>query len=581
MILLPLVFTLLVYSTFAKQSQIKDAQQTTLQSLEQVDSSLRLSLENATYQRNLFTGAPRLMTSLKKILAKNTMSYTDVVIVDCIQILIGQSLNYNLNIHSVYLGLDDYKRFFSSDKGIQSIDNFVDDQWYSLYLSRDTDDKIWTCRRSYLEYNRRIELISVFMQLINARGVIVVNLNPERLQSMIDKTYFNANEAIFLLDSNHDILLNNSKGGEYKNDFSEHPDSTVDLSEIPFMEPTRVTIKDTSYYATLTAPSEYGFQLLSLIKERDYYPLTLYINTTIALQASAAVIMALLLAVFVTLKNTRQFYHLFDVLNDAENGVFHKHEGRRYMVDEYDLIINNVIKTFISNKSLKNELTEKQHLKTKAELTALQLQINPHFLFNFLQLLDNQAYSLTNGYTELNGTIQNLSAILKYTLASPQESVKLKEELDHLHFYADINYKRYPNMFILYFDYDEDILDYYTFRLILQPLIENSLYHGIRPLNRIRMGLIKIRIYRKDAFLHFLIIDNGRGMDKEKLKQLRLLLESNEISSRHIGLSNTNSRLVMYFGRQCGIRIHSKVNVGTSVRFCIPLIQEKEDFLLA
>jgi two-component system sensor histidine kinase YesM len=236
---------------------------------------------------------------------------------------------------------------------------------------------------------------------------------------------------------------------------------------------------------------------------------------------------------------------------------------------------------FINNENLKNELAEKQHLKTKTELTALQLQINPHFLFNSLQLLDNQAYSLTNQYTELNSTIQKLSSILKYALGSPQEAVTLREDLEHIHSYADINYKRYPDMFILYFDYEEEVLNNFVFRLLLQPLIENSLYHGIRPLNHSRNGLIKLKIYSRDGYLHFYLIDNGVGIEKDRLMKLRLMLDQIDLSTNHIGLSNTNSRLVLYFGEESKIRIMSRLGVGTIIHFKIPQIREKEDLKLS
>ncbi len=580
MIILPLALTLYVYSTITKQQQIEKAQQTTLQSLKSVEDSLSLSLQNATYQRNLFTGAPRLMTALKKILTKNTLSYSDVVIIDCIKILINKSTNINLNIHSVYLSIDNSNRFLCSDSGIQLLGSIPDAEWHDLYISHDKSEKTWTCQRTYYEYDRPIKLISVYLRLYNAKGVIVVNLYQDRLQSMMNQVYFNHNEAVFLLNTDYEPLLANNIGTEYLDNFNKNINGKVDLSALDTMIPSKIRIGNANYYATLTPTSEYGFHLLSLIKENDYYTLSSFFNTTFVLQAISAIIIALIIALFVTFKNIKQFYNLFHVLNDAENGIYHTQEYPRYIYDEYDLIINNVVKTFISNESLKSELAEKQYLKTKIELTALQLQINPHFLFNSLQLLDNQAYGLTSGYTELNITIQKLSGILKHALGSPQEAVTLREDLKQVHSYTDINYKRYPNMFILYYDFEEDVLDYYVFRLILQPLIENSIYHGIRPLNCSRSGLIKVKIYSREDYLHFYIIDNGVGIEKDKLQQMRLLLNNSEISTNHIGLSNTNNRLVMYFGEGSRINIMSKYNMGTLIHFKIPQITQKEEFHL-
>lgn len=579
-IALPLVLTLFIYSSFSKQTQKEKAQQTTLQSLTLVSDSISLSLDSTTYQRNLFTGAPRLMSSLKKILSKNDMTYSDVIFFDCIKILINTSIYSNLNIHSVYLSIDSSDRFISSDSGIQARKDFKDQQWYDLYTSHDKNDKIWTCNRTYYEYGRPIQIVSVYLRLNNARGVIVVNLYPDRLQTMMNQTYFNQKEAVFLLNSDSQILLSNDAGTDYINKNGSGTLNNISSKNLNTLKPGKLKIKSKSYYATLTPETEYGFYLLSLIEEKDYYTLSTYFSTTFIILAICAVIMSLGTSLYVTIKNVHQFYYLFDILNDAEQGKLIRLEQPKYLMDEYNLIINNVIKMFINNENLKNELAEKQHLKTKTELTALQLQINPHFLFNSLQLLDNQAYSLTNQYTELNTTIQKLSSILKYALSSPQEVVTLREDLEHIHSYADINYKRYQDMFILYFDYEEEVLDNFVFRLLLQPLIENSLYHGIRPLNHSRNGLIKLKIYSREGYLHFYLLDNGVGIEKDQLTRLRIMLDQTDLNTNHIGLTNTNSRLVLYFGAESKIHITSKFGLGTSIHFKIPQIAAKEDLTL-
>ncbi len=580
-IALPLVLTLLIYSSLSKQTQKEKAQQTTLRSLSLVSDSLSLSLDNATYQRDLFTGTPRLMSSLKKIILKNTMTYSDVIFFNCIKILINISINSNLNIHSVYLSIDNTDRFINSDSGIQALKDFKDQQWHDLYTSHDRNDKIWTCNRTYYEYGRPIQLVSVYLRLNNARGVIVVNLYPDRLQAMINQTVFNQKEAVFLLNSDDEILLCNDAGTSYINKNGDSVLDKITSTDFKTLKPTKFKIEGKTYFATLTQETEYGYYLLSLIEEKDYYTLSTYFSTTFIILAICAVIMSLVTSLYVTVKNVHQFYYLFDILNDAEHGKLIRQEQPKYLMDEYSLIINNVIKMFINNENLKSELAEKQHLKIKTELTALQLQINPHFLFNSLQLLDNQAYSLTNQYTELNTTIQKLSSILKYALSSPQEVVTLREDLVHIHSYADVNYKRYPDMFILYFDYEEEVLDSFIFRLLLQPLIENSLYHGIRPLNHSHKGLIKLKIYSRDGYLHFYLIDNGVGIEKDRLKEIRLILGQTDLTTSHIGLTNTNSRLVLYFGPESKIHITSKSGAGTIIHFKIPQITEKDDLKLS
>lgn len=138
------------------------------------------------------------------------------------------------------------------------------------------------------------------------------------------------------------------------------------------------------------------------------------------------------------------------------------------------MILDNIIGVFLKSTYLQRELSEKQYKQEIAEKAALQLQINPHFLFNTLQSLDFTALELTKVPTILNRMIHNLSDILKYSLEDPGKAVRLQDELAYLKEYVEIQKVRYGNQFIIYYEVDEDLMDMELPRLILQPLVENS-----------------------------------------------------------------------------------------------------------
>lgn len=119
----------------------------------------------------------------------------------------------------------------------------------------------------------------------------------------------------------------------------------------------------------------------------------------------------------------------------------------------------------------------------------------------------------------------------------------------------------------MYYEYPEEIRDIPFMRLILQPLIENSLYHGIKPLDG--TGFIKLKILSRNNFLYFSVIDTGVGMTKQEVNNL--LEQINQPNSKRIGLSNVNNRLIMQYGKASRLKILSKKGMGTCISFKIPI----------
>lgn len=144
--------------------------------------------------------------------------------------------------------------------------------------------------------------------------------------------------------------------------------------------------------------------------------------------------------------------------------------------------------------------------------------------------------------------------------------VAIKDEIDYLKKYDSIQRYRYEDKYILYYEYDQEIEEFPIMRLILQPLIENSLYHGIKPLNG--SGFIKLRIVKRQGQLIFSVIDSGVGMDRQAVKALYQKIDNP--GSENIGLTNVNSRLVMKYGPKAHLKINSKIGMGTCISFRIP-----------
>lgn len=160
----------------------------------------------------------------------------------------------------------------------------------------------------------------------------------------------------------------------------------------------------------------------------------------------------------------------------------------------------------------------------------------------------------------------DLADILKYALTDPLQPITLEEEIGYLKKYIAIQHLRFGERFIIYYEVDERILQAPVFRLMLQPIIENSILHGIR--YREGTGYIKLTVFERDGWIRFRVFDTGAGMSAERLKELRENI--NTFNVRNIGLANVNNRLKLYFGDEAGLKICSIEGQGTIVKFEIP-----------
>ncbi len=239
------------------------------------------------------------------------------------------------------------------------------------------------------------------------------------------------------------------------------------------------------------------------------------------------------------------------------------------MRDEYGYIQQNILKTFLEQSYLKMQLSEKRYRMQSMELLALQSQINPHFLYNTLDTLNWISIRLNGHPNQISTLLESLSSILRYSLGHPNETATLAEEIANTRCYVTIQKVRYANKFDLFWEYDEDAGGLQLMKLLLQPLVENSLYHGIKV--KKEGGLIKIRIHRCRDTLHIAVIDNGVGIQPERLAELRQEMSEEGEYSAKIGLCSTAKRLSLFYGGRAGLRILSRPGLGTAVKMELPL----------
>jgi two-component system LytT family sensor kinase len=210
-----------------------------------------------------------------------------------------------------------------------------------------------------------------------------------------------------------------------------------------------------------------------------------------------------------------------------------------------------------NNTRIEMNLEQNQQYLLKARMDALTSQINPHFLFNTL----NTVSSLIRFDPDMaRGVVLKLSNILRRLLRQHETFVPLREEIDFIDDYLDIEVIRFgPDKLQIFKEIDEETLDAFIPSMLLQPMIENAIKHGLAP--RLEGGQIHLRIHRRDGRLAIAIDDNGLGMSPERLL---------EVYGGGIGISNVHERLRLLYGDQFEMDIRSQEGEGTQIRIEIP-----------
>jgi two-component system sensor histidine kinase YesM len=217
-------------------------------------------------------------------------------------------------------------------------------------------------------------------------------------------------------------------------------------------------------------------------------------------------------------------------------------------------------------KGLMNEVIVTQKEKRQRELQVLQAQINPHFIYNTLDTIQWKA--LEYGAEDLGDLILALSSFFRISLSKGEEKITLRKELDHVRSYLEIQHYRYSDILKYELDIEEELMEAKLPKIIIQPLVENAIYHGIKP--KLTGGTIRISARRIHEDLIIEVEDDGVGMDEEKLMDLDSRIFSLKPQGSY-GLYNVSERIRLYYGSEYGIRIRSSIGEGTSVTLRLPL----------
>ena len=271
----------------------------------------------------------------------------------------------------------------------------------------------------------------------------------------------------------------------------------------------------------------------------------------------------------------RRINKLQDVMNHVSNGELNYRytSSRSDEISDIGYHINDMVGKI---NSLVVESSKKELAVKKAQFRSVQMQINPHFLFNTLETIRMMA--LYRNESHIARVVKDLSDLFRYTIVSSNPIVSINDELNQTLKYLELQKNRAKNQFEVEINVDPIVLDYTLLRLVLQPLVENALTHGIEP--KYQHGSLKIGIHLEEGRVEIVVEDTGAGMTPEKLDSLRKMIRGDIAppkNDEHIGLYNVYERLTLFFGHQTHMEIESVAGEGTKVMLQIPAVRYSEN----
>lgn len=399
------------------------------------------------------------------------------------------------------------------------------------------------------------------------QAVLLIEMAYQGLEEVLDEVTLGNGGYIYLMDSKGEIIWHPKfeliASGRVKEN---------NLVAAGYDDGSREEVFNGTRQTVVTKTVGYtGWKLVGVIKGTG-----ISLNM---LKTRLFIVFVILLIIFIViLINSYISFRVTNPIRELEKSVKALEEGNLdadiYMGGSYEVqhLGKSVQDMKFRIKGLMQDIVNEHEEKRKSEFDSLQAQINPHFLYNTLDII---VWQIENEkQSEAVHTVTALARFFRLSLGKGKNIVTVKDEIDHVKNYLMIQHMRFKNKFDYEFDIAEDVLELPSLKLMLQPLVENAIYHGMEFMDG--DGLILVKAWREENELYLSVADNGLGMTEDKVEMI-LTGKSSSGNGRGsgIGVKNVNERIKLYFGEAYGITIDSEPDEGTKVTIHLPVKAER------
>lgn len=396
-------------------------------------------------------------------------------------------------------------------------------------------------------------------------GVVFIDLNYSAISELCDQNSMGSRGYIFILDENGNIVYHPQQQQLY----NELQTENIDLVMNAESDTIRTGRGSDEKIYTMARSDKTGWTIVGCMNTAELLKKSQKAQSIYLVMAVGLVAVALFLSNIIARNITLPIQKLRDSMARVQEGDFHGTDIEVLSENE----IGSLTKSFNVMTHRIEELMEQniheQEQKRKSEMKALQSQINPHFLYNTLDSIIWMAEGKKNEEVVL--MTASLARLLRQSISNEDEVVSIGNEIEYVRSYLTIQKMRYKDKLEFEIDVDPSIKYIKIVKLVLQPIVENAIYHGLK--YKESKGLLIVRGYTRGENAFIEIADNGVGMDAETLKHI---FERHKVNyhSNGVGVYNVQKRLQLHYGADYGITYRSEPGIGTTATIIIPRNQE-------
>jgi len=469
-----------------------------------------------------------------------------------------------------------YSRFYSQQKSLRAVPSLrhqlpanaanAPRQLYILPVENEaqwcngSNDQVLTLARNYMDVRSLHAISSVSL------GTLYVDLRTDELDSLLSSLQLGERGNIYIVDSNSKQVL-----------YQLHSKDTELLSGTSDRDISSFSDSDYTVYSQPIGDSNY--QLMVCFDRQELYSISTANRTYLILLLTIVVVLILILSILFSGRISTPARQLKRAMEEVRSGnldarvEIHSGDEMEYLGDSFNQMVETLGNTI-------EEVYVAQICQRDAELNALKMQIQPHYLYNTLDMIRMSALSQNDAETAR--LIESLSRQLRYMMGTHQDKVTLRQELDNLQEYSILMSTRSEGRIRIRMEAADCDLGLYIPKLLLQPFVENAVKHGLK--DKPDGGTILIEAIRLPDTLQIMIFNDGKPIEPERLNHIRTFLETSPLGAKDeggivsIGMKNTYDRIKINCGNEYGFTIDSDETAGVVVTIRLPIWKEEKGY---
>ena len=419
--------------------------------------------------------------------------------------------------------------------------------------------------RWVISLSRAVELTS---GTSTAQGILLVDISYSSLEQLFDGVTAGKGGYVYLISSDGELLYHPKMQLIDSGRMQENNVAAAAYKDGNHME----EFDGSSRFVTIKSIGYTGWKVVGVTPENVVTLNTIKTRLFIVFIIALILFILALINSYISSRITNPIKELEKSVGILEEGNLDVpvYAGGSYEIQHLGKSIGDMAAQI---RLLMKDIVTEHEAKRKQEFDTLQSQINPHFLYNTLDII---VWMIENEQkAEAVKAVTALARFFRINLSKGKSIITVRDELEHVRNYLMIQHMRFKNKFTYEIQAEDGVLELASLKLMLQPLVENAIYHGMEFMDG--DGEILLKVWKEEGDLYFSVIDNGLGMTEEQVGNL--FTGASHVDSKRgsgIGVKNVNERIKLYFGEKYGLSIESEPDEGTTVKIHLPVVTYSE-----